>query len=269
MLIKESFEDVKTSGGTSMRVFLFEPSIRNYPNAKFPGVVIFSEIYQVTGPVARFARQICSQGYLCAAPSSYHDFGGPEAFPYDEAGTDLGNSYKVEKTVESYDEDALICVDLLLSKKNSNGNIGSTGMCLGGHLALRCALDSRVSASVCFFPTDIHSSTLGKGRNDDTISAMKTIRGEVVLIFGKNDNHVSPEGRDLIRKTLHDAGVEFTFLEISGAAHAFIRDESSKGRYDAATTKFCFELLLEVFNRRLKLDLGNFEDQEHVVKDVC
>ena len=27
-------------------IFLFVPSIPNYPNAKFPGVVVFSEIYQ-------------------------------------------------------------------------------------------------------------------------------------------------------------------------------------------------------------------------------
>ncbi|KAK6341078.1 hypothetical protein TWF696_009385 [Orbilia brochopaga] len=269
MLIKESFQDIRTSGGTDIRVFLFEPSIPHYPNAKFPGVIVFSEIYQVTGPVSRFARQICSQGYICAAPSSYHDFHGPEPLPYDEAGTDLGNKWKIEKTMESYDEDARISVDLLLSRKNSSGKIGATGMCLGGHLALRCAFDQRISASVCYFPTDIHSSTLGKGKNDDTISVMTTIRGEVVLIFGKKDNHVSPEGRDLIRRKLHDAGVDFTFLEISGAAHAFIRDESSKGRYDAATAKFCFELLLEVFNRKLKMDLGEYEGEEQPMKDIC
>lgn len=27
-------------------IFLFHPSIPNYPKAKFPGVVVFSEIYQ-------------------------------------------------------------------------------------------------------------------------------------------------------------------------------------------------------------------------------
>ena len=52
------------------------------------------------------------------------------------------------------------------------------------------------------------------------------------MIFGKSDNHVPPEGRDLIRKTLHEAGVDFSFYEVFGAQHAFIRDELSKGRYD-------------------------------------
>jgi carboxymethylenebutenolidase len=27
-------------------VFIFHPTIANYPKAKFPGVVVFSEIYQ-------------------------------------------------------------------------------------------------------------------------------------------------------------------------------------------------------------------------------
>lgn len=39
---------------------------------------------QVTGPVERFARQIAGHGYIVAAPSSYHDFTGPEALTYDD-----------------------------------------------------------------------------------------------------------------------------------------------------------------------------------------
>lgn len=60
-------------------------------------MVLFSEIYQVTGPVARFARQIAGQGYVVAAPSSYHDFTGPEPLAYDVPGTDRGNEWKVKK----------------------------------------------------------------------------------------------------------------------------------------------------------------------------
>lgn len=50
---------------------------------------------------------------------------------------------------------------------------------------------------------------------------------------------------------------------------AFIRDESSKGRYDPAVSKICFEMLLELFNRTLKLDLGDRSVGEHKVEDVC
>lgn len=51
----------------------------------------------MTGPVARFARQIAGQGYIVAAPSSYHDFTGPEPLAYDVPGTDKGNEWKITK----------------------------------------------------------------------------------------------------------------------------------------------------------------------------
>lgn len=69
--------------------------------------VVFSEIYQVTGPVERFASNIASEGYVVALPSSFHEFEGPEAIPYDTDGTDRGNKYKVSLDYHvSYDTDS-------------------------------------------------------------------------------------------------------------------------------------------------------------------
>lgn len=223
----------------------------------------------MTGPVARFARQIASQGYLVAAPSSYHEFTGPEPLAYDVPGTDAGNEWKVAKKLAAYDEDSRLSIDLLLQHPNCNGRVGATGMCLGGHLAFRCALDSRVSAAVCYFATDIHSRTLGAGKNDDSLARSGEIQAELVMIFGKADTHVPPAGRDLIRKTLHEKGVNFSLYEIAGAQHAFIRDELSKGRYDAAVTGVCWQMLLELFNRILRSDLGPRVGGEREVEDVC
>lgn len=142
-------------------------------------------------------------------------------------------------------------------------------MCLGGHLAYRCALDARISAAVCYFATDIHSHTLGAGKNDDSLQRAGDIKGELVMIFGKKDTHVPRAGRDLIRKTLEDKGVNFSWYEIAGAQHAFIRDELSKGRYDAAVSGVCFEMLREVFGRCLRSDLGEPEGGSGEVEHVC
>ena len=49
--------------------------------------------------MARFARQIAGQGYIVAAPSSYHEFTGPEPLAYDVPGTDAGNEYKITKVL--------------------------------------------------------------------------------------------------------------------------------------------------------------------------
>ncbi|KAF8642387.1 hypothetical protein AX16_009655 [Volvariella volvacea WC 439] len=273
MLVTKTFHDVQTSQvGHSMRIFVISPVIPNYPHAKFPGVVVFSEIYQVTGPVERFASQIASQGYVVACPSSYHEFQGPEPIPYDTEGTDRGNRFKIEKEVRAYDEDATLTIDLLVSLPNCTGRIAATGMCLGGHLAFRAAFDLRVLASVCFFATDIHSATLGKGKSDDTLIRVRngdlTGKGELVIIFGKQDTHVPREGRDLIRKSLEDAGIAVSFLEVQ-AQHAFIRDESSKGRWDAALTRSLFGFMLEVFERTVGRDLGPKVNLGDAPEHVC
>lgn len=269
MLIEETYHDVKTSYGTSMRLYVYHPIIPNYPNVKFPGVVVYSEIYQVTGPVSRFAKDIAGQGYIVVAPSIYHNFEGPEPLAYDVKGTDAGNKYKIEKELKSYDEDNKLSIDYLVSLPTCNGKIGATGMCLGGHLAFRAALDPRVKAAVCFFATDIHNHALGKGEQDDSLIRSKEIKGELIMIFGCKDNHVPLEGRDLIRGTLRNYNIDMTFIEINDAQHAFIRDEMSKGRYDPATTKNCMEWLFELFTRKLKLDYGDHDGKEEVIENVC
>ncbi|RDL41239.1 putative dienelactone hydrolase family protein [Venustampulla echinocandica] len=298
MLIQETHTDVPTKADGkvgSMRIFLFHPTIPGYPKARFPGVVLFSEIYQggfnlhsdattrnetgedplfvargpLTGPVARFARQIAGQGYIVAAPSSYHEFTGPEPLAYDVPGTDSGNLWKISKTLAAYDEDSSLAIDTLLALPTCNGRIGATGMCLGGHLAYRCALDPRISAAVTYFATDIHSATLALGKKDNSLARAGEIKGELALIFGTKDNHVPAEGRDVIRKTLRDSGVVFSWYEFAGAQHAFIRDEESKGRYDPAITKICFEVLLELFGRNLKIDLGAHDGLEQKIENIC
>ena len=38
-----------------------------------------------------------------------------------------------------------------------------------GSRSFQAAFDPRVLSSVCFFATDVHSATLGKGKNDDSL----------------------------------------------------------------------------------------------------
>ncbi|KAI9684628.1 MAG: hypothetical protein M1829_000001 [Trizodia sp. TS-e1964] len=270
MLISETSHDVATIAegkAGSMRIFIFHPTIPNHPNARASAALAHIPVRAVTGPVARFAKQIAGHGYIVAAPSSYHEFTGPEPLTYDVPGTDAGNAYKVQKKVAAYDEDAVLSVNFLLGLKTCNGRVGASGMCLGGHLAFRCAFDTRVAASVCYFATDLHSKTLGEG--DDSLARAADIRGELIMIFGKNDSHVPPTGRDVIRQTLHEKGVLFSLYEVAWAQHAFIRDELSKGRYDPAISKICFEMLMELFERTLKTDLGDRVGGKQKIEDIC
>ena len=71
MIIRsDEFEDVAVPGGGTMRIHLFRPALEG----RFPGVLFFSEIYQVTGPIRRLAALVAGQGYVVAVPEVYHEY---------------------------------------------------------------------------------------------------------------------------------------------------------------------------------------------------
>jgi carboxymethylenebutenolidase len=245
MLIKEDFVDLETPTGP-MRTHLFEPAA----GGPYPGVLLFSEIYQVTGPIKRLARRLASQGYLVAAPEVYHErepLGC--ALAYDKEGTDKGNRYKVEKEVSAFDADARAVIAHLRAVPRCNGRLGAVGVCLGGHLAFRAAMNPEILAGACFYATDIHKRSLGKGVNDDSLDRIPELKGEMLMIWGKQDPHIPQEGRDLIYRAMTAAGVNFTWHEFN-AAHAFIRDEGP--RYNAALAEVCHAMMFELLARRLQ-----------------
>lgn len=62
---------------------------------------------------------------------------------------------------------------------------------------------------------------------------------------------------------------ERRFLSDWSHPDAFIRDKLSKGRYDPFISKICFDMLLELFSRTLKSDLGPRAGTESEVGNVC
>lgn len=234
------------TGRGPMRTHLFRPDAPG----RYPGVVFYSEIFQITEPISRSAALLAGHGYIVAAPEIYHELEpAGTVLGYDQAGADRGNFDKYEKELSSYDEDARAALDYLKSREDSTGKLGAMGICLGGHLAFRAALHPDVLATACFYATDLHSHTLGKGRSDNSLERAGEIKGELMHIWGRQDPHVPLEGRNLIKARLEEAGVDFTWHEVN-AAHAFLRDIGP--RYDPALALECWTLALNLFHRRLR-----------------
>lgn len=244
MLIQEEFIDLQTPQGV-MRTFIFRPAAVG----RFPGIVLFAEIYQMTAPIARTARLLAGHGYVVAVPETFHDFEQPGSpFQYSPSDTDKGNRYKTEKTLTSYDDDARACIDHLVARADCNGRLGCVGICLGGHLSLRCAMNPQIRAAVSFYATDVHSRSLGLGKRDNTLDRFTEIKAEMLMIWGKQDPHIPLAGRQLIYQTLTDANVNFTWHEFN-AAHAFMRDEGP--RYNPSLAAICHAMIFELFARTL------------------
>lgn len=244
MLTREDFADIGTPTGP-MRVHRFAPQ----GAGPFPGLILFSEIFQVTGPIRRTARRLAARGYIVAVPEVYHEFEPLGCvLNYDTEGTDKGNRYKIEKEIAAYDSDARAVIAHLLSLPSCNGRLGSFGICLGGHLSFRCAMNPEILAGACLYATDIHKGSLGKGLKDDSLARIPELKGEMLMIWGRQDPHVPQAGRDIVYAALNAAGTNFTWHEFN-AQHAFIRDEGH--RFDGALADLAYDLAFEVFDRRL------------------
>lgn len=244
ILLDNEFVDLDTPTGP-MRTHIFRPAAPG----KYPGIVLWSEIFQATGPIRRMAAYLAGHGFIVVVPEIYHEFEQPGiALAYDEAGTKRGNDLKTTKELAAYDSDARAALDFLAGYEHCTGKLGTIGICIGGHLAFRTAFNPDVLASVCFYATDIHKRSLGLGMNDDSLDRLVEIQGELMMIWGRQDPHIPREGRRLIYEAIADADLNFQWFEFNGA-HAFMRDEGP--RYNPVLAGQCYGLAIELFKRKL------------------
>ena len=243
-ILEPEFTDLATPTGP-MRTHIFRPQA----GGRYPGILLYSEIFQVTGPIRRTAALLAGHGYVVAVPEIWHEFEPAGcALAYDKPGTDRGNALKLEKELRALDADSRAVLDHLKSLPHCTGKLGTLGICVGGHLSFRAAATNPdVLAAVSFYATDIHKGSLSK-TGDDTLARARDIQGELLLFWGKQDPHVPLEGRRKIHTALCDANVNFTWHEFNGQ-HAFIRDEGH--RYDPVLALRCYQVALELFHRKL------------------
>ena len=165
-------------------------------DGRYPGLVLFSEIFQVTGPIRRTAAILASQGFVVAVPEIYHELEpAGTVLAYDEAGAERGNRHKTTKALSGYDGDARLALDFLRSSPYYTGKLGVMGMCIGGHLAFRAAMHPDVLAATCFYATDIHKRSLGEGMHDNSPDRIGEITGELLMIWGRQDPHIPRRGK--------------------------------------------------------------------------
>ena len=236
--------DLPTPTGP-MRTSIFRPTAPG----QYPGLLLYSEIFQITAPIRRTAAFLAGHGFVVAVPEIYHEFEpAGTVLAYDQAGADRGNTLKTTKELASYDADARAVLAYLKTHPACTGHLGAMGICIGGHLAFRAAMNAAVLATTCFYATDIHKRGLAKGMHDDSLDRIPEIKGELLMIWGRQDPHVPAEGRAKVYAALVAAGSHFTWHEFNGA-HAFLRDEGY--RYDPELAHVTLGMAVQLFRRKL------------------
>ncbi|MBU2885033.1 dienelactone hydrolase family protein [Gilvimarinus agarilyticus] len=244
MITQTEIADIPTATGT-MRTYIYRP----VATASYPTVIFYSEIFQQTAPIARSAAIMAGHGFVVLVPEVFHELNPiGTVLAYDDAGKDKGNQDKFTKPLADHDTDTEAMVRYIDQAEFCNGQIGSMGVCIGGHLAFRAALNPRVKAASCLYATDLHSNTLPASAADQSLARAGEITAELMMVWGRQDPHVPDNSRAEINQALRSAGCHFSWHEFNGQ-HAFMRDEGE--RYDAELALTCYRMSVDLFRRAL------------------
>jgi len=246
MVVSRSTVEVEV-GGRSMRCLLATPR----GAGPWPGIVFFSDIFQLTEPTLRWCVRLAGYGFAVLAPEIYHRIEPPgTVLGFDDEGKARGQHDAEATPVADFDADAAAALAFLGRHEavSSGGGLGVAGHCTGGHLAFRAAFCDHVAATACWYPTGLHDGKLGADPDAGSLARAGEIDGELLMVFGSEDPHTPEPGRAAIRAGLERVGAHFDW-QVLEAAHAFGRDVGE--RYDPVATDTAFAQTVALFRRCL------------------
>ncbi len=68
-ILEPEVADLPTPSGP-VRTYVYRPA----SPGRYPGIVLYSEIFQVTAPIRRTAAFLAGHGFIVAVPEIYHEF---------------------------------------------------------------------------------------------------------------------------------------------------------------------------------------------------
>jgi carboxymethylenebutenolidase len=216
---------------------------------RWPGVLLYTDIFQLTESTLRTARRLASAGFVVCVPEIYpHGALAGVALEFDDAGKEAGLAGAAETTTAQFDSDRAAVLDFLQGRADV-GELFAVGFCIGGHLAFRAAFDPRIAATVCFYPTGLHDGALGADADAGSLARAGDIQGRLMIVFGSRDPHVPADARVRIVSALYAAGLDDLELHVyAGGEHAFMRDVGA--RHDPVLTDLAVDEAVSFLTHR-------------------
>ncbi len=223
--------------------------IRPVGDGRWPGLLLYTDIFQLTESTLRTARRLASSGFVVVVPEIYpHGELAGVALEFDDAGKAAGQAAAAATPVARFDADRVAVLDAM-QQRDDVGELFVTGFCIGGHLAFRAAFDPRVTATVCFYPTGLHNGALGADADAGSLARAADVHGRLMLVFGSRDPHVPAAARLQVLSALYAVGREDVEVHVyEGGEHAFMRDVGP--RHDPVLTDLAISEALSFFHGR-------------------
>src|SRR5947209_4897629 len=109
MIVTTEYSDINVDN-SPLRMFVAAPSAEG----KYPGIVCYSDIFQLTGPMLRACIRLAGYGFVVAAPEIYHRIEPPgSVLLFDDAGRTRGLEDAAKTEVAQFDRDCRAVLDFL------------------------------------------------------------------------------------------------------------------------------------------------------------
>ncbi|GAC1653496.1 MAG: dienelactone hydrolase family protein [Vulcanimicrobiaceae bacterium] len=209
--------------GSSMSAYLARPDAGS---GQHPAVIVLQEIFGVNTEVKRIADLVASAGYVALAPNYYHRTHPNLDEPYTQEGLERGFVAAGQVSRISLRKDVAASMAWLAQQDFVKpGKVATWGFCFGGAVAFVTATLPGLAGAVCFYGGSI-ASPLPNGEPEGLTDAAN-IKIPLLLAFGAQDDYITAEHINRIRKSLDAAGVDFQIQVYPAVGHAFFRGSSS------------------------------------------
>ncbi|GLW56784.1 dienelactone hydrolase family protein [Kitasatospora phosalacinea] len=215
--------------GSTLHGYLARP-----PAGTGPGVLVVQEWWGLTRHVADLADRLAAAGFTALAPDLY---GGTVTHDRAEAAR-----MKRELPVERATAQLAAAVQHLLDDPATVGDaIGAVGLCMGGDLALRLAVQEgdRIAAVVPFYglPAEDH--------HYDGLTA------HVLGHYGEQDASLPAGTVDEAAARIGEATGRHPEIHFYPAGHAFLNDEKTPSTYDPLQAEIAWRRTLSFLRGHL------------------
>ena len=208
--------------GSSMPAYLARPDAGSGPHA---AVIVFQEIFGVNKEVRRICDLVASAGYVALAPNYYHRTHPDLNEPYTPEGLERGFAVAGQVNRDSLRKDTIAARDWLNQQEFvREGKVATWGFCFGGTVAFLSATLPGIAGAACFYGGQI-ASPMPSGE-PEALADAKDIQCPLLLAFGGQDQWITMDHIERIRKTLDDAGKAFEIQVYPTEGHAFFRGSS-------------------------------------------
>jgi len=206
------------------------PAAAQGSGAKYPVILVVSEIFSVHEHIADVCRRLAKLGYLAIAPELFARQGDPRK---------LTNIQEIISTIvakvpdEQVMSDLDACVAWAGSHNGDLARLGITGFCWGGRVVwLYAARNPQVKAGVAWYGKLSGDATANSPQHP--LGLAGELKAPVLGLYGGKDQGIPLSDVELMRAAIAKAGGKSELHVDPEAPHAFHADYRPSYRKDAA-----------------------------------